>query len=46
MNLYNMLLGDCLQIGIWDVWRVPNGWIYTNKVAGTVFVPLDSYLKK
>lgn len=29
-KLFKMNLGDRIKLDIWEVWRVPGGWIFAN----------------
>jgi len=44
-KLLEMKIGDCSRSddGVWDIWRVPGGWIYANGAMAApcaVFVPI------
>lgn len=44
-ELYAMKLGEKIKFDIWDVWRVPGGWIFAldaGTSAITTFVPFNS----
>ena len=44
-ELYNMKIGDKIGLDVFDVWRVPNGWIFgidMGETATIQFVPSDN----
>ncbi len=42
-KLYTMKLGELISVGVWEVTRVPGGWIFilTGSTASPVFVPFS-----
>lgn len=44
-ELYNMKLHDTIDTGVYDILRVPGGWLYTlfgDKTTTTTFIPFNN----
>ena len=42
-KLYNMKLHDCITEGVYEIKRVPGGWLYIEtRGASTTFVPFNN----
>ena len=45
-NLLTMKIGDRIKFDVWDIWRVPGGWIFgcDGGESGmvSIFVPYDT----